>query len=218
VNFDLSPEEAALQEGIRRLCRGVAPLDRLRSLEGRVDRDLWRALGDAGVFSLRLPEPEGAGLGAAQAVLVFEELGRAVVPGPLIGSHLSAGLHDGAATGERLVGLVDRTTGPMVVDNVRDLDLLVAIDEEGLWAIDPPEVLARRIERPLDPLATPHVVESLPQGELWLGRTRPPGGGSKPRRLRRRCCWAWPRRSPTWRWRTRRSAASSTGPSARSRR
>ena len=41
-------------------------------------------LAEAGVFSLCLPERDGGvGLGHAEAVLVFEELGRALVPGPL---------------------------------------------------------------------------------------------------------------------------------------
>ena len=48
-----------------------------------LDRALWRALGDAGFFALRLPEREGGvGLGLPEAVLVFEEAGRALLPGP----------------------------------------------------------------------------------------------------------------------------------------
>ncbi|MBR8642257.1 acyl-CoA dehydrogenase family protein [Streptomyces tuirus] len=75
---------------------------------GRLDRGLWRALGDAGFFALRLPEADGGvGLGLPEAVLVFEEAGRALLPGPLIATHLAAGAVPGAATGETVVAAVD---------------------------------------------------------------------------------------------------------------
>jgi alkylation response protein AidB-like acyl-CoA dehydrogenase len=70
----------------------------------RVDRGMWRALGELGVFSLRLSESEGgAGLGLPEAVVVFEEMGRALVPGPLVATHCAAGEVPGAAEGEVVV-------------------------------------------------------------------------------------------------------------------
>ncbi len=89
MNFDLGPEERALQEGIRDLCRKRFPMERVRALEesGGVDHELWRELAEAGVFGLRMPEDAGGvGLGMTEAVLAFEELGRALVPGPLVAS------------------------------------------------------------------------------------------------------------------------------------
>ncbi|MEU1270400.1 acyl-CoA dehydrogenase family protein [Streptomyces sp. NPDC005799] len=74
----------------------------------RLDRGLWRDLGDLGFFSLRLSEADGgAGLGLSEAVLVFEEAGRALLPGPLVATHLAAGVVPGAATGETVVAAVD---------------------------------------------------------------------------------------------------------------
>nr|WP_237525040.1 acyl-CoA dehydrogenase [Streptomyces sp. SID5643] len=74
----------------------------------RLDRGLWRALGDLGFFALRVPEADGGiGLGLAEAVLVFEEAGRALLPGPLVATHLAAGAVPGAATGETVVAAVD---------------------------------------------------------------------------------------------------------------
>ncbi|XUL90186.1 acyl-CoA dehydrogenase family protein [Streptomyces galilaeus] len=73
-----------------------------------LDRGFWRALGDLGVFSLRLAESDGgAGLGLPEAVLVFEEVGAALVPGPLIATHLAAGVVPGAASGETVVAAAD---------------------------------------------------------------------------------------------------------------
>lgn len=74
----------------------------------RLDRALWRALGDLGFFALRVPEAEGGvGLGLVEAVLVFEEAGRVLLPGPLVATHLAAGAVPGAATGETVVAAVD---------------------------------------------------------------------------------------------------------------
>jgi len=74
----------------------------------RLDRGLWSALGDLGLFSLRLAEADGgAGLGLPEAVLVFEEVGSALVPGPLVATHLAAGVVPGAATGETVVAAAD---------------------------------------------------------------------------------------------------------------
>ena len=87
MDFELSDDQEALQEVVRKLCAGAFPMATIRSLEDRggVERDLWRRLADAGVFSLHLPESAGgAGLGSCESVLVFEELGRALVPGPLV--------------------------------------------------------------------------------------------------------------------------------------
>ena len=74
-----------------------------------LDRALWRDLAEMGVFQLRLPEARGGlGLGMSEAVLVFAELGRRLVPGPLVWSHLAAELIPGAASGEVVVGGLDR--------------------------------------------------------------------------------------------------------------
>ena len=79
MDLELSADEEALQDGVRRLCEGRFPMATVRALASQagVDRTLWRELANAGVFSLRAD-----GLGATDAVLVFEELGRALqLPG-----------------------------------------------------------------------------------------------------------------------------------------
>ncbi|HEV3367529.1 MAG TPA: acyl-CoA dehydrogenase family protein, partial [Acidimicrobiales bacterium] len=116
MDFELTELQTELAEGMRRLCQGEFPLERVRAAEGAdrvVDRAGWRRLAEAGVFSLTRPEASGGvGLGLGEAALVFEELGRALVPGPLVASHLAAGLVDGADDGSVVVGVVeDRPTG-----------------------------------------------------------------------------------------------------------
>ncbi|MFJ8230729.1 acyl-CoA dehydrogenase family protein [Streptomyces sp. NPDC094448] len=113
MRFRLTEDQRALRSATRGLLDRVCPPKALRAMADgaeppRLDRVVWAALAEAGVFALRLPEDAGGvGLGAPEAVLVFEELGRALVPGPLVATHLAAGRVAGAATGETVVTRVD---------------------------------------------------------------------------------------------------------------
>lgn len=111
VRFQLSEDQRELKKGVRRLLERRFPREALRAAidaPGRLDRELWRALGAAGFFALTLPEAAGGvGLGRPEAVLAFEEAGRALLPGPLVATHLAAGTVAGAADGETVVAAVD---------------------------------------------------------------------------------------------------------------
>ncbi|MGA5896622.1 acyl-CoA dehydrogenase family protein [Streptomyces venetus] len=111
VRFRLDDDQRALREGMRRLLQRRFDGAALRAAADgpeRLDRALWRALGEAGFFASRLPEAAGGvGLGLPEAVLLFEEAGRALLPGPLVATHLAAGAVPGAATGETVVAAVD---------------------------------------------------------------------------------------------------------------
>ena len=166
MDFELSADQEALQAGVRKLCDGRFPMARVRALidDGGVDRELWGELAEAGVFSLCVPEGDGGvGLGHAEAVLVFEELGRALVPGPLVGTHLAAGLVDAA-----VVGVLERDRA-VAVEHLDALDVLVAIDDAGLWAIEPSTLDAEAIADPLDPLTPMHSIDTLPRGTQLAG-------------------------------------------------
>jgi alkylation response protein AidB-like acyl-CoA dehydrogenase len=174
MDFELSADQEDLQQGVRKLCTGVFPMAIVRSLEahGGLERGLWRQLADAGVFSLRLPENAGGvGLGSADAALVFEELGRAVVPGPLLWTHLAAGEVEGAASGEMVVGGVERRgpTDPLLIEHLQVLDRLVVLDNAGVWQVGPREVDGQAVLHPLDPLTPLHLVRDLPRGERMAG-------------------------------------------------
>jgi alkylation response protein AidB-like acyl-CoA dehydrogenase len=172
MDFELSEDQEALAEGIRKVCEGRFPIEAVRALEasGGIDRASWRELAETGVFALRLPEADGGvGLGYADATIVFEELGRAIVPGPLLACHLAAGLVEGVDTGERIVGLVDRRDAMVLVEYFDALDELLVIDDQGVWAVDPASLDARAIGRPLDPLTPVHRVRTLPEGRPVAG-------------------------------------------------
>lgn len=168
MDFDLNEDEAALQAGVRGLCSGRFPIEVVRRLAetAGVDRALWAELADTGVFGLRLPEADGGvGLGMTEAVLVFEELGRALVPGPLLATHLAAGVVDGAVSGERVVGLVEQTAGPILVEHLSALDALVVAGDDGLVLVDADAIEGAAVDRPLDPLTPLHLVDVLPAGD-----------------------------------------------------
>lgn len=110
MDFQLTDDQRALTAGIRELLARRFDSAALRAAVdgGGLDRGLWRALGEAGFFALRLPEKAGGvGLGLPEAVLLFEEAGRALLPGPLIATHLAAGLVEGAAEGATVVTAPD---------------------------------------------------------------------------------------------------------------
>jgi alkylation response protein AidB-like acyl-CoA dehydrogenase len=168
VDFELTDDQVALQEGLRSFCDGRFDIATVRGLadHGGIDRDRWTELAEMGVFSLRLPESDGGvGLGWADAVLAFEELGRALVPGPLVWTHLAAGVVPGAADGTSVVGGIDRDDPSRLVEHLAALDALVVVDEAGLWTVDPASLAGSAVEYPLDPSIPVTQVDSLPPGE-----------------------------------------------------
>jgi len=159
MDFELSSDQVDLQEGVRKLCEGRFSMETVRGLEESdgVDRGLWRELADAGVFNLRVSEAGGGvGLGMAEAALVFEELGRACVPGPLVGTEL-LGADD-------IVGIIERVDGPVVIEHLAVLDRLLVLDDNGVTEIDPKDVVAERSAHPVDPLTPVWIAETLPAG------------------------------------------------------
>jgi len=114
MRFQLTDDQRALRSGLRELLGARFGREALRAAVDApgLDRALWRTLGEAGFFALRLPEADGGvGLGLPEAVLLFEEAGRTLLPGPLAATQLAAGTVPGAATGETVVTCVD---GPLV--------------------------------------------------------------------------------------------------------
>ena len=169
MDFRLSEDQEALQGGIRAFCDGRFGPERLgeTARAGGFDRDLWAELATMGVFSLRQPESAGGvGLGMADAVLVFAELGRRLVPGPAVWSHLAAGLVPGAATGDTVVGGLDIADGePVLVEHLPGLASLLVVRDDGVERLAPGALAATPVVTPLDPLTPLHHVAALPRGE-----------------------------------------------------
>ncbi|WP_411117194.1 acyl-CoA dehydrogenase family protein [Streptomyces sp. 058-1L] len=181
MDFQLSDDQRALRSGMRDLLGAVFDRDRLRAAVergGGVDRGLWRELGAAGFFALRLPEEAGGvGLGLPEAVLLFEEAGRALLPGPLVATHLAVGLVKGAAEGEAVVTAAEG--GGLPVADLGGADaVLVAggvLTGEELAAF----VAGARPVRSMDPLTPLHRAEGRSAGagasEAYPGALRGEG-------------------------------------------
>jgi alkylation response protein AidB-like acyl-CoA dehydrogenase len=169
MNFSLNDDQLALQQGIRDFCEREFPLDALGAREkAPVARERWKQLAEMGVFALRLPEAQdGVGLGLAEAVLVFAELGRRLVPGPLVWSHLAAGAIEGAASGDAIVGGIDDThptNRPQLVEHAAALDAFVLLGRDGVGRAPASALAGADLATPLDPLTPVRHVAALPKG------------------------------------------------------
>jgi alkylation response protein AidB-like acyl-CoA dehydrogenase len=78
MDLDLSDDQVSLRDGIASMLAARVPIERVRA---GFDRALFDDLAAAGVFSLRAD-----GFSWADCVVVFEQLGRFCVPGPLVAS------------------------------------------------------------------------------------------------------------------------------------
>lgn len=168
MDFELSDDQVALQSELRRFLTARIDHDVRRAAAerpGAVDRQLWSELAGMGVFGIHTTEQlGGVGLGLAEATIVFEELGRAAVPGPTVATCLAATLGiTGAADGSAVVGLVGSVdSSPHLVEHLDGLDLLLVVHPDGTHEVEPPA--GTLLPRPLDPLTPVSVVDVLPTG------------------------------------------------------
>jgi alkylation response protein AidB-like acyl-CoA dehydrogenase len=157
--FDLTDDQLALRDGIRALVEGRFPMARVR--EG-FDASVYAELAEAGVFSLRAD-----GFTWADAVIVYEELGRGVIPGPLVatfGREVITTLFDvtvrGASNVEHAGAATDVVRlgkGPAELLAVADLTVGAAAEWPldpltPVWRVDGVAGASGRTDRPSDEL------------------------------------------------------------------
>jgi alkylation response protein AidB-like acyl-CoA dehydrogenase len=86
----LNDEQTMLRDSARGLIGDKAPVAHLRALRDQKDatgfsRELWRAFAEMGFAGLLVPEEHGgSGLGAVEAGIVMEEIGRTLMPSPFL--------------------------------------------------------------------------------------------------------------------------------------
>ena len=87
MDFSFTPEQDDAAALAASILDDRVTLDRQKAVEAagnRFDRDLWTALGEAGLLSLAVPEQyDGAGLGLVELCRVLHEVGQRVAPVPL---------------------------------------------------------------------------------------------------------------------------------------
>ena len=183
MDFLPTEDQEALRAGVREICSDAFPRERLGELAetgAGFDPALWNTLKKLGVFGLLLPEDAGGlGLGLADAVLVFEELGRALVPGPLVGSLLAAGL-PGIEPGDP-VGVFDLSAEEpgrtLLIEHPDVITKLVVLDGPEARIIDASELATSPVSILTDPLTPLGAIAALAAGT-------PLEGGSAPWRTR----------------------------------
>jgi 3-oxocholest-4-en-26-oyl-CoA dehydrogenase beta subunit len=87
MDFKLTDEQLAVSEAADGVFSGLVDPEKIAAVEAssdRIDRDLWRALADADLLGLAIPEADGgAGYGLMELCLLLEAQGNAVAPVPL---------------------------------------------------------------------------------------------------------------------------------------
>jgi len=97
MDLDFTEEQQMLRDTVRQLCAAESPVEVVRAMEDDpigFSAPLWKQLGELGVIGLTLPEAYGGGgQSALEAMIVYEELGRALAPSPhFVSAVLAAGV------------------------------------------------------------------------------------------------------------------------------
>src|SRR3954471_5122677 len=154
MHFLPTSDQLELQRGVRDLLDARFPLEKLPD---GYDAALWQSLAETGVFSLRT-ELE---LGRADAVLVFEELGRACVPGPLVATFLAAAHADGPVT------FVDAADEPLLVPHLDTSTDVLVLDGDEARLCPSSSVSGTTVDEPIDPLTPLVEITEAPTGEVF---------------------------------------------------
>lgn len=139
----LTEEQTMLKDAADGFLAENAPVGHLRALrDGRdadgLSRDLWRAFGEMGFAGVLIPEAHGgSGLGAVEAGVIAESLGRTLTPSPFLGTAvLSATALKGGSEAQQAAWLPRIAAGEAIV--------ALAVDDGAKHA---PAKTATRAER-----------------------------------------------------------------------
>src|SRR3954467_9879440 len=156
MHFLPTSDQVDLQRGVRDVLASTFPLERL---DAGWTPSLWQTLEETGVFALRTE----LGLGMVESVLVFEELGRAAVPGPLVASALLAGPAPGPVTA------IDGGSSPLLVPHLDIASSLLVFDGDRASIVESGSVQGELVREPLDPLTPLTEIATLPTGSSVEG-------------------------------------------------
>jgi alkylation response protein AidB-like acyl-CoA dehydrogenase len=167
MDFHLDADQLALRDEVARFCRERWPLERIseRSTQG-LDRAAWDQLVELGLTSAMVDRTHGGlGLGVVEGVVIFEQLGRHLVPGPCLWSALGAFVVGEVTSGEKLAGgTEDHGQSPLFVEHAAEVDSVVVLRPDGIAHIDRAELPPPAAGQALDPQNPVGVYASLPPG------------------------------------------------------
>ena len=89
MDFSFTEEQQQIADLAKQIFADKATHERVRQIERaggpRFDRDLWRAVAEAGLLGIAVPQAQGgAGLGFLEVALIVEQTARAAAPIPLL--------------------------------------------------------------------------------------------------------------------------------------
>lgn len=138
MKLDLSEDQAFFRDTTRKFLEGETPLTVVRELYEHpdgFDRDWWRRAAEIGWATLFVPEAHGggslSGAPTVDAVIVAEEMGRLVAPGPFLPVNVVAAALVGAGTeAQQTEVLPSLLTGELIAS-------WAVAERGGSWAADP---------------------------------------------------------------------------------
>ena len=148
VTFLRSEEQTMLASALRDMLGDMVDMDRIRDASlttAAIDRDVWKAIADMGLVGLTMSSAHGgADSPFTDLAVVFEELGRHVVPVPLLSSVMAAAaLEKGGTEAQKAEFLPSIASGSSVATvaffedahGSPDHPLTTATQEAGGWRI-----------------------------------------------------------------------------------
>jgi len=178
MNFGFSDEQEMLRETARRFFEAECPTALVRRVmaDGTGDApELWRKIVELGWTGLLVPEEHG-GLGGsfADLIVVLEEAGRALLPGPFVSTATSgtAALLAGCSAAQRTELL------PSVARGTLRATLAVA-EESGRFDADAITLQARRADGGLVLTGEKHFVADAQASDILVVAARTGGAGER---------------------------------------
>ena len=137
MEFGLNESQELLRDSARKFFTGECPIAEVRRLmetDTAFDGNLWAKIAEQGYAGIIFPEEFGGiGLGIIELILLMEEAGRALLPGPFFSTVVLAGIVlDTIATREQK----EKYLGPICRGEARSTAAL--LEAEGTW--DPKDV------------------------------------------------------------------------------
>ena len=192
MRFDFNEDQRLLQETVREFLAGECGPEAVRALwetETGRSRALWKQLAEVGLPGLLVPDAyEGMGLAEVDAVLLHEEVGRAGLAEPVIGTaavaapllaelggELAERWLKPLALGEAIVAVGHPVSD--LVDDAHVADLLLLARDGALHALAPHEV-AQSAQPANDPARRVFTLAFTPRAE-----TRVASGADAQQRL-----------------------------------
>ena len=134
ISFIKTDEQTMLGDTLREFLGSTGSLDTVRDsslTKVAIDREIWDGLAEMGLLGLHVPEQYGgAGYSFVETAIVFEELGRRVVPVPLLSTVMAVQAILAAGSQEQKMALIppmvsgDQIAALAVFESAHDLDVV----------------------------------------------------------------------------------------------